>query len=85
MTDSGKYLGDFRERITVDPKILVGKPVIRGTRIPVSMILNLIADGLTFDQIVGDFPLLTKDDIRAAIEYAGARLDHEEVLAFTSQ
>jgi uncharacterized protein (DUF433 family) len=76
---------DFRERIVVDPKILVGKPVVKGTRIPVSMILNLVAHGLTFDQIIDDYPVLTDEDIRAAILYAGARLDREEVLALSVQ
>jgi uncharacterized protein (DUF433 family) len=85
MLDEMTSAGDFRDRIAVDPKILVGKPVVKGSRIPVSKILNLIADGLSFDQIVADFPILTHDDIRAAIEYAGARLDREEVLAFSSQ
>lgn len=69
---------DFRARIVVDPRILVGKPVVRGTRIPVSMILNLIAHGVTFAQIIDDYPVLTEDDIRAAIAYAGARLEHAE-------
>jgi uncharacterized protein (DUF433 family) len=70
---------DFRERIAVDPKILVGKPVVKGTRIPVSMILNLVAQGSSFGKIVDDFPVLTESDIRAAILYAGARLEGEEM------
>jgi uncharacterized protein (DUF433 family) len=76
---------DFREKIVVDPKILVGKPVVKGTRIPVSMILNLVAHGYSFDQIIEDYPVLTEEDIRAAILYAGARLDHEEVRALSAQ
>jgi uncharacterized protein (DUF433 family) len=76
---------DFRDRIVVDPRILVGKPVIKGTRIPVSMILNLVAHGFTFDQIVEDYPVLTREDIRAAILYAGARLDREEVYALSGK
>ncbi len=76
---------DFWQRIVVDPKIMVGKPIVRGTRIPVSMILNLIAHGFSFDQIIEDYPILTEDDIRAAILYAGARLDHEQVFALSSQ
>jgi uncharacterized protein (DUF433 family) len=76
---------DFWQRIVVDPKVMVGKPIVRGTRIPVSMILNLIAHGFTFDQIIEDYPILTEDDIRAAILYAGARLDHEQVFALSPQ
>lgn len=75
---------DFTERIVVDPKILTGKPVIRGTRIPVSLILNLIAFGGTFASIVEDYPILTEEDIRAAILYAGANLD-SDLYALTAQ
>lgn len=85
MDHSGEQTIDFRDRIMVDPAILVGKPVIKGTRIPVSMILNLVANEQTFIQIIDDYPVLTEDDIRAALLYAGARLDREEVLAFSSQ
>ena len=59
------------ERIKVDPKICHGKPVIQGTRIMVWQILDLIEDGLTFDDIINDYyPKLTKKDIKACIEYA---------------
>jgi uncharacterized protein (DUF433 family) len=82
--DAGPRI-DFRDRIVVDPKILVGKPVIKGTRIPVSLILNLVAHGFTFAQIIDDYPILTEEDIRAALLYAGARLDREEVLVLSAQ
>lgn len=75
--DAGQI--DFRHRIVVDPKILVGKPVIRGTRIPVSLILNLVAHGGSFSGVIEDYPILTIEDIRAAMLYAEARLDQEEV------
>ena len=80
-----EYLIDFRDHIVVDPLILVGKPVIKGTRIPVSLILNLVAHGMTFDEIIDDYPSLSVDDIRTAILYAGARLDREEVLTLKAQ
>lgn len=68
------------ERISVDPKICHGKPVIRGTRIMVWQILDLLEDGLTFDEIITDyFPHLTKDDIKACIEYANRLVKNEEV------
>lgn len=76
--------GDFRDRIVVDPKILVGKPVVKGARIPVSLILNLVGHGATFDEITIDYPVVTIEDIRAAILYAGARLEREEVFALAS-
>ena len=75
---------DFAERIVVDPRILVGKPVVKGTRIPVSLILNLVAHGASFAEIIDDYPILTVEDLRAAILYAGARLDREEVYSLAA-
>lgn len=69
----------YRDRIVVDPEILVGKPVIAGTRIPVSLVLNLLAHGYTIDRIREAYPVLSEEDIKAAIAYAEARLDREEV------
>lgn len=69
----------FSARINVDPRVLVGKPVIKGTRIPVSLILNLVAHGASFAAIIDDYPILTEEDIRAALLYAAACLDREEV------
>ncbi|MDQ3692088.1 MAG: DUF433 domain-containing protein [Chloroflexota bacterium] len=72
---------DVRHRIVVAPTILVGKPVIKGTRIPASLILNLIAHGGSFAEIIEDYPILSIDDSRAAILDAEARLDREEVFS----
>ncbi len=55
-------------RITIDPKIMVGKPVIKGTRIPVYVVLNLLGDGYTQKEIIDDYPDLTKQDILATIK-----------------
>jgi uncharacterized protein (DUF433 family) len=66
-------------RIVVDPRVLMGKPVIKGTRIPVSLILNLIAHGQSFAEIRDDYPPLTEEDIQAAVAYAAAHLDREEI------
>ena len=57
-------------RIVIDPEIMVGKPVIKGTRITVELILRLLAKGLKVDEILEDYPHLTKEDIRAALLYA---------------
>jgi uncharacterized protein (DUF433 family) len=65
--------------IVVNPRILAGKPVVCGTRIPVSLILNLIAHGYDFDRIVEAYPALTTEAIRAAITYSERRMDREEV------
>ena len=68
-----------RDRIVVDPKVLVGKPALKGTRIPVSLILNLLEHGYDFARIREDYPILTDDDIKAAIAYAQARLNREDI------
>ena len=63
-------------RISVDPNVCFGKPCIKGTRIWVSLILDFLADGMSFDEIIEDYPHLTIDDIRAAIAY-GAEMSRE--------
>lgn len=70
----------MKERIIVDPKILVGKPVIKGTRIPVYLILNLLGKGKTAEQISEDYPELEEEDVFAAINYAADHMKYEEVL-----
>lgn len=67
---------ELLQRITVDPLIAGGKPVIRGTRIYVATILDSLAEGLTAEQIVDHYPNLKPDDIRAALAYGGL-LAHE--------
>ena len=64
------------EKISVDPNICFGKPCIRGHRIWVSLLLDLLADGMTVEEILAEYPQLTKDDIRAAIAY-GAEMSRE--------
>jgi len=73
-------MADFKERIIVDPEIMLGKPVIKGTRIPVYLILDLIAAGKNFSQIIDDYPELVEADIRAALEYASYVTRYEEVM-----
>lgn len=72
----------YEERIVVDPRVLVGKPVIKNTRIPVSLILNLLAHGYDFAKITADYPNLTDTDIQAAIAYAEDRVNREEIKPF---
>ncbi|MEK7558720.1 MAG: DUF433 domain-containing protein [Patescibacteria group bacterium] len=66
-------------KITVDPKILAGKPVVAGTRIPVYLILNLLASGYNFDKIIEAYPRLTRADIETAIRYSEDRMKRVEV------
>lgn len=65
------------DRISIDKNILHGKPCIKGTRIPVYLILDLLAGGSTIKDILDDYPDITEDDIRACVEYA-AMLAREE-------
>lgn len=58
---------DWQDRIHADPKILVGKPVIKGTRIAVEFLLELLAEGWTREQILTSYPQLNAEDIRAAL------------------
>ena len=68
-------------RIKSDPKVMFGKPVIRGTRITVEHILRCLAAGETADEIVANYPPLTSDDLRAAQAFAADHLAHEQIFA----
>ena len=63
----------WEQRITVNPAVRSGKPSIKGTRITVYDVLEYLAGGMSEDQILGDFPDLTREDIRAALAFAAAR------------
>jgi len=69
----------YLNRIEINPKKLVGKPIIKGTRIPVTLVLNLLARGYTTDRILKAYPNLKKQDILAAVRYSEMRLNREEV------
>jgi uncharacterized protein (DUF433 family) len=64
------------DRITTDPQVLGGRPCIRGLRVRVKDILDLLASGATRRQILDDYPYLEDDDIAAALEYAAQHVDH---------
>lgn len=65
-------------RIEINPKIMLGKPVIRGTRIPVELILRKLGEGATEAELLDAYPRLSREDIRAAITYAANALAYEE-------
>jgi uncharacterized protein (DUF433 family) len=69
----------WEERIVVDPKILVGKPVIKGTRLAVEFILDLLAQGWSRDEILRNYPGLAAEDIQACLAYARDMLRDEKV------
>jgi uncharacterized protein (DUF433 family) len=62
--------GELSQRISVNPDVMVGKPVVRGTRIPVEIVLDKLARDLDVEGILSDYPSLTRDDIRACVHYA---------------
>jgi uncharacterized protein (DUF433 family) len=70
---------DWQDRISVDPKVLVGKPVIKGTRIAVEFLMELLANGWTREQILSNYPHLTAEDIQAALHYAAEAVKQEHV------
>jgi len=77
MRDTGGiHINKLLEKISIDPRICFGKPVIRGTRIWVSLILDYLAAGMSFDEILAEYPQLTAEDIRAAIAY-GAEMSRQ--------
>jgi uncharacterized protein (DUF433 family) len=70
---------EWRDRITVDPAVLVGKPVVRGTRLAVEFVLELLANGWTQEQVLQNYPGLAVDDVRACLAYAKEVLQEERV------
>ena len=70
---------DWQDRVTVDPKVLVGKPVIRGTRIAVELVVELLAEGWTHEQVLKNYPQLIDNDIQAALYYATEVLKQQRV------
>ena len=68
-------------RITAEPDKLGGKPCIRGLRFPVRDLLELLANGVTVDEILADYPYLERDDIPAALAYAASQVGHPVVIA----
>ena len=67
----------YQNRIVADPKIMVGKPVIKGTRITVELILRQLGQGITVEEMLKNYPHLAKQDIFAAIEYAAELVEEE--------
>ena len=66
------------ERISVDDRVMGGVPCIRGTRIPVTTVVGSLADGMTTNELLGDYPQLIRDDVADALRYAAAVVDEHE-------
>lgn len=78
-----KTLMTVTDRIEINPQIMLGKPVIRGTRIPVELILRKLSEGATEADLLDAYPRLAREDIQAAIRYAADTLAHEQVVFLT--
>ena len=70
---------DWREHITVDPSILVGKPVVKGTRLSVEFIVELLSHGWSEEEVLRNYPGLSREGIQACLAYAVDRLKSEKV------
>jgi len=68
------------DRVVVDPRVMGGKPVIKGTRIPVYFILELLSNGWSIDDILREYPHLTREDVLAALKYAASVLREEVIV-----
>jgi uncharacterized protein (DUF433 family) len=73
------------DRIEINPGVLQGKPVIKGTRIPVELLLRKLAEGAAIQDLLDAYPRLVAEDIRAALAYAADTIAHESVLSLTPQ
>jgi len=72
---------DWKGRITVDPNIMVGKPIIRGTRISVDLLMDRLADGWTIEDITASYPRVSRDDVLAAIAFVTEVFREEDYVA----
>ena len=71
----------YLDRIELNPKVCNGKPVIKGTRIPISVILEQVAQGESWDDLLKGYPELEREDIKSALLYARASIEHTEIRA----
>jgi len=69
----------YTDRIELNPSVCNGMPVIKGTRIPVAVILDQLAEGESWDDVLAGYPELTREDIQAVLFYAKSSLDHAEI------
>ena len=72
---------NYQDRIIVNPNIMLGKPIIKGTRITVELILKKLAEGMTEEKLIQAYPSLTHEDIMATLSYSAEVISKEEILA----
>ena len=85
MTKWNQQQKELQDRIEIIPEVMTGKPVIRGTRIPVELLIKMLAQGMTADQILTEYPHLSSKDVQAALLYAAENLEESEVFPVHSQ
>lgn len=76
---------ELSNRVVADPKVMLGKPVIRGTRITIECILGKLAEDLSIEEILDDYPQLERADVLAALAYARQALGTDEILPIVSE
>lgn len=72
---------NWKDHVVVDPKVLAGKPIIRGTRISVELLMDRLADGWSMEQILESYPRVTRDDVLAAISFVTEVFREEDYIA----
>jgi uncharacterized protein (DUF433 family) len=73
------------DRIEINPAVMLGKPVIRDTRIPVELLLRKLAEGASFEDLLDAYPRLTRDDVQACLAYAADAIAHEDIYSVRSE
>lgn len=66
-------------RISIDPRVMGGTPCVAGTRIPVAMLVRMVAEGITTQDILGDYPQLEAEDVQQSLRYAASSVDHRTI------
>jgi uncharacterized protein (DUF433 family) len=76
---------DISGRIEINPAVMLGKPVIRNTRIPVELLLRKLAESATIEELLDAYPRLTREDIHACLAYAADSIAHEDTYSLSSE
>ncbi len=75
----------MNERVEINPDVMQGKPVVRGSRIPVELLIRKLAEGASLEELLDAYPKLTADDVRACLSYAADTIAHESILTLANR
>ena len=78
-------MGSILKRIEINPKVMLGKPVIKGTRVTVEVVLKKLSQNISVEDILEDYPRLTKEDVKAALAYASEEISTEEMFVLAGK